>query len=58
MLNFFKSTIEESKKLQLPAKKEVYVTTVTIIVTIIVVSLAITFADFIISKVIGLIFGL
>jgi len=58
MFKFFKETIEESKKLQFPSKKEVYVTTATIIVTIIVVSLAITFADFLISKVIGLIFGL
>lgn len=58
MLQFFKGTIEESKKLQLPAKKEVYITTATIVVTIIVVSLTITFADFLISKFIGLIFGL
>ncbi|MES2961077.1 MAG: preprotein translocase subunit SecE [Pseudomonadota bacterium] len=58
MLNFFRSVIEELKKLHLPSKKETYVTTVTILVTITVVSLAILFADFLISKIIGIIFGL
>ncbi|MBL6664352.1 MAG: preprotein translocase subunit SecE [Rickettsiales bacterium] len=58
MLKFFQGALEESKKLQFPTKKEVYITTATIVVTIIVVSLTITFADFIISKFIGLIFGL
>lgn len=57
-INFFKDVIDELKKLQLPSKKETYVTTITIIVTITVVSLAILLADFIIAKVIGLIFGL
>jgi len=58
MLGFFKDSIEELKKLQVPSKKEVYVTTATILATIVVVSLLILFADFIIAKVIGLIFGL
>jgi preprotein translocase SecE subunit len=58
MLAFFRDTIEELKKLQIPSKKETYITTVTILVTITVVSLAILFADFIIAKIIGLIFGL
>ena len=57
-INFFKDVIEELKKLQLPSKKETYITTITIIVTITVVSLAILLADFIIAKIIGLIFGL
>jgi preprotein translocase SecE subunit len=57
-INFFKDVIDELKKLQLPSKKETYITTITIIVTITVVSLAILLADFIIAKVIGLIFGL
>jgi preprotein translocase SecE subunit len=57
-INFFKDVIEELKKLNIPSKKETYITTITIIVTITIVSLAILLADFIISKVIGLIFGL
>ncbi len=57
-LSFFKDVMEELKKLQFPSKKETYVTTVTIIVTITIVSLAILSADFIISKIIRLIFGL
>lgn len=58
MLGFFKDSIEELKKLNVPSKKEVYVTTATIFATIVVVSLLILFADFIIAKIIGLIFGL
>jgi preprotein translocase subunit SecE len=58
MLNFFRGVIEELKKLHFPSKKETYITTVTILVTIAVVSLAILFADFLISKIIGIIFGL
>jgi|LauGreSuBDMM15SN_2_FD.fasta_scaffold1079682_1 preprotein translocase SecE subunit len=58
MLGFFKDSIEELKKLHVPSKKEVYVTTATIFATIVVVSLLILFADFIIAKIIGLIFGL
>jgi preprotein translocase SecE subunit len=50
--------VEEVKKLHFPSKKETYVTTITILVTITLVSLAILFADFVISKIIGLIFGL
>lgn len=58
LLNYFRDTIDELKKLNIPAKKEVYVTTVTIIVTIIVFSLVVMLADFVIAKIIGLIFGL
>lgn len=58
MLAFFKDSIEELKKLHVPSKKEVYVTTATILATIVVVSLLILFADFVIAKIIGLIFGL
>ena len=57
-LSFFKDVIDELKKLQVPSKKETYITTVTILVTITVVSVMILFADFIISKIIGIIFGL
>jgi len=58
MSNFIKDTVEEVKKLQTPSKKEVYFTTLTILVTIIVTSLLILVSDFVISKLIALIFGL
>ena len=58
MLKFFRDVLEELKKLYIPSKKETYVTTITILVTIVIVSLAILFADFLISKTIGIIFGL
>lgn len=58
LINYFKDTVEELKKLSVPTKKETYITTITIIVTIIVFSVAVMFADFVISKIIGLIFGL
>ncbi len=57
-LNFTKDVIEELKKLHLPSAKETYITTATILVTIVVVSLFILSADFVIAKIIGLIFGL
>lgn len=56
--SFFRGVIDEAKKLQFPSKKETYITTLTIIVTVIVVALTILFADFLISKIIKLIFGL
>lgn len=58
LLNYFKDTADELKKLHTPSKKETYVTTITIIVTIIVFSLAVLLADFVIAKIMGLIFGL
>lgn len=58
MIAFFKDAFEEFKKLHFPSKKETYITTITIFVTIVAVSLVIMFADFLISKFIGLIFGL
>jgi preprotein translocase SecE subunit len=58
MLSFFRDVLEELKKLHTPSKKETYITTITILVTITVVSLAILFSDFLISKIIGIIFGL
>jgi preprotein translocase SecE subunit len=58
MILFLKSSIEELKKLQFPSKRETYVTTITILVTIIIFSLAILLADFLISEVIELILDL
>ena len=58
ILAFFRDVIEEVKKLNFPTKKETYVTTITILVTITVVALVILLADFVIAKIIGLIFGL
>ena len=58
LLNYFRDTVDELKKLHTPSKKETYITTVTIIVTIIGFSLAVLLADFVIAKIMGLIFGL
>ncbi|MBM3590703.1 MAG: preprotein translocase subunit SecE [Alphaproteobacteria bacterium] len=58
MINFFKDVVEESKKLNFPQWKETYVTTITILITIIIFALTILLADFLISKIIRLIFGL
>lgn len=58
MINYFKETFSEVKKLALPSKKEVYVTTVTIFIVVSAFAVAITFSDFVISKFMGLIFGI
>ena len=58
LLNYFKETLSEAKKLYFPNKKEVYITTITIVVTIAIFALAVTIADFFISKIISLVFGL
>jgi preprotein translocase SecE subunit len=58
MITFLRESIEELKKLQTPSKKETYITTITILITIIIAALTILCADFVISKIIGLIFGL
>jgi preprotein translocase SecE subunit len=58
MITFFRDVADELKKLYIPSKRETYITTITILVTITVVSLAILLADFVISKIIGIIFGL
>lgn len=58
MINYFKNTISELKKLDIPQKKEVYITTATITVVITIFALVVMFSDFVISKIIGLIFGL
>ena len=58
MINYFKETIAELKKLAIPTKKEVYITTGTIFVVVAVFAVAITFSDFVISKIMGLIFGI
>jgi preprotein translocase SecE subunit len=56
MLSFFKEVGEELKKLHMPSKKETYLTTVTIVVTVAIVSLSILLVDIIISKLMGLLF--
>jgi len=58
MLKFFSEVIEESKKLEIPTKKDVMITSITIIIVVIISSLFIISADFIISKIIALIFGI
>lgn len=58
MISYFKETIAELKKLAIPTKKEVYITTGTIFVVVSIFAIAITFSDFVISKIMGLIFGI
>jgi len=58
VINFFKDVIEEAKKLSFPSWKETRITTITILITITIFSLVILLADFLISKIILLIFGL
>lgn len=58
MIGYIKETIAELKKLALPAKKEVYITTGVIFIVVTVFALAITVSDFVISRLVGLIFGL
>jgi preprotein translocase SecE subunit len=58
MIAFFRDVIEELKKLHTPSKKETYITVITILVATLISALVIMLADFLISKIIKLIFGL
>jgi preprotein translocase SecE subunit len=58
MLRFFRDVIDEVRKFNFPSKKETYITTITIFVTVILASLLISLADFVVSKIIAIIFGL
>ena len=58
MLNFFKGVVEELKKLQTPTKKETYITVVTILISITIAALLILSADFVIAKIVKILFGL
>jgi preprotein translocase SecE subunit len=58
MILLFKESIEELKKLHTPSKKETYVTTIAILVTIIIFSLMTLLTDFLIAKIIRIVFGL
>ncbi len=55
---YIKEVIEEGKKIILPSWKEVYTTAIYISVIVFLAALAITLADFVISHVVKLIFGL
>ena len=55
---YIKEVIEECKKIVFPSWKEVYTTAIYISIIVFIVTLAITFSDFIISHIIKLIFGL
>ncbi len=55
---FFRDVISELKKLHTPSKKEVYITTITVLVAVSISALSIMFADFLISKIIKILFGL
>lgn len=58
MLTFLKDVIAELKKLHIPSKKETYITTITVLVAVIISALVIMLADFIISQIIKILFGL
>jgi len=58
MLLFFKDAVAELKKLHTPSKKETYITTITILIAVVISSLVVMFADFLISTIVKLIFGL
>lgn len=57
-LTFFKDVIDELKKLHVPSRKENNMTTLIILVVVFISSLMIMFADFLISKIIKILFGL
>ena len=58
MLSFLRSVFDEMKRLQTPTKKETYVTLITILISISIAAIVIMFADFIISKIVKILFGL
>ncbi len=58
MLDFLRSAFDELKKLQTPTKKETYITVVTILISITIAALVIMFADFLISKIVKILFSL
>ena len=58
MIMFFKDVVEELKKLHTPTKKETYITVITILVVTLVSAIVIMMADFVISKLIKILFGL
>ena len=58
MIAFFRDVVEELKKLHIPTKKETYITVVTILVATLISALVIIMADFVISKVIKILFEL
>lgn len=58
MLSFFRSVVDEAKKFQTPAKKEVYITVITVLISVTITALVIMFADFLIAKIVKILFGL
>jgi len=55
---YIKEVIEECRKLIFPTKKDVYVTSIYIGIIVLVTTMAIVLADFLISQIIKLIFGI
>ena len=58
ILSFLKDVLGELKKLNVPSKKETYITTITILVSVTISALVIMTVDFIISKIVKILFGL
>ena len=57
LLNYFRSVIKELKLVVFPTKQDVYMTSVNIVIILIVSMLLMSFADFLISKLIKLLLG-
>ncbi len=58
MLSHFSNAVDEFKKIQFPSFRDTYVTTMVVFAVVTVVAVAILLVDFVILKIIGLIFGL
>jgi preprotein translocase SecE subunit len=57
MISFIKEAFKEIKTVTTPSKKETNSVAIVILISILISALVILFADFIISKIIKLLFG-
>jgi len=58
ILNKINNVIQEGKKLTFPKKNEVYLTSINIVFIVLFSALIVIFTDFVISKLIKILFGL
>lgn len=58
MFKYFREVVDEAKRLTFPAKRDVYMTAINIVVIIFISALIVALTDVVISKVIKLLFGL
>jgi preprotein translocase SecE subunit len=57
MISFIRESFKEIKTVTTPSKKETQSAVIAILIALLITALVIVFADFVISKVIKLIFG-